>query len=118
VVTEKNCNRSEKKRVKIIPSWIQRITRRQGGGSADVLINTLRKPTDAANKVSQRMQLGIIKKGLTHEISPFCYGLKILYYSFIIPVKFSDVTLIAAPSLFMMHSIIPKNLGNSAPIKN
>jgi hypothetical protein len=40
------------------------------------------------------------------------------YYSVSAPVKFSESTLMAAPSLFMMHSTLPKNLGNSAPMKN
>jgi len=44
-----------------MPFRFQRITRRQGGGSTGVLVNTLRKLDDAANKVSQRKRSGISK---------------------------------------------------------
>jgi hypothetical protein len=39
-------------------------------------------------------------------------------YSWSAPVKFSDTALIAAASLPRMHSILPKYLGYSEPMKN
>jgi hypothetical protein len=41
-----------------------------------------------------------------------------LGYSLSAPVKLSGTTLIAADSLVMMHSIFPKYLGYSEPMKN
>jgi hypothetical protein len=43
----------------LIPFCFQRITQRQEGGPAGVYFNTLRKADDEANKVSQRMRLGM-----------------------------------------------------------
>jgi hypothetical protein len=40
-----------------MPSWLQRITRRQGGGSAGVYDDTLRKPTTMPTKLAEEGDL-------------------------------------------------------------
>ena len=45
--------------IMIIPCCIQRITRRQGGGD-EAYYTYVEEADNAANKVSQRMRLGII----------------------------------------------------------
>jgi hypothetical protein len=63
--------------------------------------------------------VGKRKRADPNESQPFFFCFFYLAnYSLSAPVKLSGTTLIAADSLLMMHSILPKYLGYSEPMKN